>query len=55
MSVRHRSPSRSAIFTTVSAPIFRSGQTKYVLTDLPKPLHMVCRPLIDALEFFGHQ
>jgi hypothetical protein len=26
-----------------------------VFTDLPKPLHMVCGPLIDLLEFFGHQ
>ena len=55
MSVRQRMPIRSAIRTAFSEPIFCSSQTKYVLTDLPKPLHMVCRPLIDLLEFFGHQ
>jgi hypothetical protein len=55
MSVRQRSPSRSAIRTAFSEPIFCSSQTKYVFTDLPNPLHMVCRPVIDAVEFFGHQ
>ena len=54
-SVRQRSPSRSAIRTAFAAPTFCSSWTKYVFTDLPNTLHMVCRPTIDSVEFFGHQ
>ncbi len=54
-SVRHFRPSFSAMATALSAPTRCSSCTKYVFTDLPNPLHMVCSPVIDLLEFFGHQ
>ena len=41
--------------TALSAPTFCSSCTKYVFTDLPKPDHMVCRPVIAALALDGHQ
>ena len=55
MPVRQCRPSRSAIRTTASAPTRCSSCTKYVFTDLPKPVHMLCRPVIEALAFCGHQ
>ena len=48
-------PSFSAIATAFAAPTRSSSWTKYVLTDLPKPLHMVCTPTMAALALCGHQ
>ena len=38
---RNVMPSRWAIATARAAPTFCSSQTKYVLTDRPKPVHIV--------------
>jgi hypothetical protein len=48
-------PSRSAIWTTFAAPTISSSWTKKVLTDIPKPDHIVCTPVIAALALWGHQ
>ena len=41
--------------TAFSAPMRSSSWTKYVLTDLPKPVHMFCTPTIAPLALWGHQ
>ena len=46
-------PSRLATSTTFSAPTRSSSGMKYVLTDRPKPVHMLCTPAMLAPAFFG--
>src|SRR5690349_23504194 len=48
-------PSRLATSTTLSAPTDCSSGTKNVLTELPKPVHMLNGPDSLLLEFVGHQ
>ena len=55
MSVCQVSPSRCAIATAFCAPTFCSTCTQYVLTDLPKPDHMVWVPVMPRLALRGHQ
>ena len=46
LSLRKCVPSRSAIAITLSAPTRSCSGTKYVFTDMPKPLHMLRLPFI---------
>jgi hypothetical protein len=48
-------PRFSAMRTTRSAPTACSSWTKNVFTDMPKPDHIVCTPVIAALALCGHQ
>lgn len=52
---RKTMPSRSAISTTRSAPTRSVSHAKYVLTDSPNAVHMVCWPSIESVAFRGHQ
>ena len=47
-------PSFSAMRTARSAPILCSSCTKYVFTDMPKPDHIACTPVIAGLALRGH-
>jgi hypothetical protein len=52
---RNCTPKRCATSTTLSAPTLSSRGTKYVLTEAPKPVHMLNEPASPLAAFVGHQ